>query len=77
MADSPKTVSITAEIPEDLYNALLELANKRGVSANTVLSQAINTEKYLADSEAAGAKVLVERRDRKFERLVPKTRGAG
>jgi hypothetical protein len=55
----------------------LELANKRGVSANTVLSQAINTEKYLADSEAAGAKVLVERRDRKFERLVPKTRGAG
>ncbi len=74
MADTTKTVSITGEIPRSLYDALLELANKRGVSANTVLLQAIQTEKLLADNEAAGVKVLLEKPNRTFERLVPTMR---
>jgi predicted transcriptional regulator len=72
MSDSSKKVSVTAEIPEDLYKSLLALAEKRGVSANTVLSQAINTEKYLSESEAAGDKVLMETPDRRLERLTRK-----
>jgi hypothetical protein len=72
MADtSEKTVSVTAELPATLYKALLSLAEQRGVSANTVLQQAIQTEKYLADHEAEGAKILLERPDRTIKRLVP------
>jgi hypothetical protein len=72
MSDSSKKVSVTAEIPEDLYKSLLALAKKRGVSANTVLSQAINTEKYISESEAAGNKVLMETPDRSLSRLTRK-----
>ncbi len=57
-----KTVPIKGELPESLYNALVELANKRGVSANTVLQQALTTEKYLDEKEAAGGSVLIEER---------------
>ena len=69
MAASQKT--ITAEIPEDLYQTLIALAQQRGVSANTVLVQAIQTEKYLADHEAEGAKILLEKPNRTFKRLIP------
>lgn len=68
---------ITAEIPEDLYQALVELAKQRGVSANTVLVQAIQTEKYLADNEAEGAKLLLEKPNRTFKRLIPTKSPAG
>jgi predicted transcriptional regulator len=71
MSAPPKTKSITAEIPEDLYQALIELAQARGVSANTVLMQAIQTEKFLAAHEAEGANILLERPDRTIKRLVP------
>lgn len=59
---SEKTVPIKGELPESLYNALVELANKRGVSANTVLQQALTTEKYLDEKESAGGSVLLEER---------------
>jgi hypothetical protein len=64
-----KTIPVTAELPESLYNALVELANKRGVSANTVLQQAVETEKYLSDKEGQGAKVLIEEQDKTLKRI--------
>ena len=64
-----KTIPIKAELPESLYNALVELAKKRGVSANTVLQQALETEKYLADKEGQGAKVLIEEEDKTIKRI--------
>ena len=67
---SERTISITANVPESLYEILVDLANKRGVSANTVLQQAIGTEKYLADKEQQGAKVLIEEPDKTIKRVV-------
>lgn len=69
--DNPgeKTVVVTAEIPDSMLATLTELASKRGVSANTVLQQAIATEKLLADARDAGSKVLLEKRDRSFTQL--------
>jgi hypothetical protein len=49
---------------------LEELAKKRGVSANTVLEQAIVTEKFLSDKQDAGNKVLIERKDRSLEQVI-------
>ena len=72
MSNKPKTITVTAELPEDLYETLVELAKKRGVTANTVLQQAIQTEQYLSEREAAGEKVLLEKSDRSLKRIIRK-----
>ena len=61
MSEETPKVKITAEIPETLLQTLKNLAEQRGVSANTVLSQAINTESFIAQNEAAGSKLLIEK----------------
>jgi hypothetical protein len=55
-----KTVRISAEIPESLFNQVVELANLRKVSANTVLEHALQTELYLASKESAGGSLLIQ-----------------
>jgi hypothetical protein len=72
MTDNEKTIPIKGELPESLFNALVELAKKRGVSANTVLQQALETETYLAGKERDGAKVLIEEADKTVKRVVRK-----
>lgn len=69
-----KTVQISAEVPDDLFEALKSLAEKRGVSANTVLQQAIATEKYFDDQQEQGGSVLVEKSDKTIKRVVAKKR---
>ena len=70
MAESGNKISVSAELSEDLLQALKELAQKRGVSANTALEQAITTEKFFADEVAAGKKVLIENKDRSLEQVI-------
>ena len=48
------------------------LAEKRGVSANTVLQDAITREKYLSDKEDSGASILIEEKDKSFKKLIRK-----
>lgn len=69
---SERMIPVTAELPESLFDDLVALAKKRGVSANTVLQQALESEKYLSEKEAQGAKILVEESDRSFKRVVRK-----
>lgn len=57
-----KIIPFKGELPESLFDSLVELANKRGVSANAVLGQAVQTEKYLDDKESAGGSLLIEER---------------
>ncbi|ODR97458.1 hypothetical protein AUC70_00010 [Methyloceanibacter stevinii] len=61
MADDPAKVKITAEISATLFETLKSLAEQRGVSANTILSQAISTENFISENEAAGSKLLIEK----------------
>ena len=67
-----KVVPVTAELPESLYNSLIELAKKRGVSANTVLQQAIVSEQYFSEKEQQGSKILVEDANHKIRKVVRK-----
>ncbi len=60
MADK---VRITAQIPQGLVDTLTKLANERGVSANTVLEQAIETEKFIFEKKSEGKKLLIENDD--------------
>lgn len=72
MADPNDTVPVTANLSKDLFDALVELANKRGVSANTVLQDAIAREKYFSDKEAGGASVLIQEKDNTFKKVMRK-----
>jgi hypothetical protein len=49
---------------------VVETAEKRGVSANTVLQDAITREKYLSDKEDSGASILIEEKDKSFKKLI-------
>jgi hypothetical protein len=69
MAENDDTVPITATLSKSLYEALVQLATERGVSANTVLQQAIAREKYLSDKEGSGASVLIEEKDKSIKKI--------
>jgi hypothetical protein len=69
MADNDDMVPVTANLSRSLYDALVRLAEERGVSANTVLQQAIAREKYLSDKEGSGASVLIEEKDKSIKKI--------
>ena len=70
MADANETVTVSSTLPKDLFDALVELAKKRGVSASTVLQDALAREKYFADKEASGASILIEEKDKTLKKVV-------
>jgi hypothetical protein len=55
------TQTVTAQLTEDQIRALVELAAKRGTDANTVLQQAIGTEKLLDETMVKGDKLVINR----------------
>jgi hypothetical protein len=63
-------VQIKADVSEADLAVLRELAARRGVTANTVLQQAISTEKLLADAVDANDKVLIEKSDGSVYRVL-------
>jgi len=78
MADNEDMVPVTATLSRSLYDALVKLATERGVSANTVLQQAIAREKYLSDKEGSGASVLIEEKDKSIKKITtPSSRVSG
>ena len=63
------TVKITAEISREAFESLKKLAEKRGVSANTVLQQAITNETFIDQTVGESGKLLVEKPDKTFGRI--------
>jgi hypothetical protein len=60
---------IQAELSDEDLAKLTELARQRGVDANTVLQQAISTEKLIADDVQAGDDLLIKKRDNSFAKV--------
>jgi hypothetical protein len=69
MGENEDMVPVTASLSKSLYDALIKLAAERGVSANTVLQQAIAREKFLSDKEGSGASVLIEEKDKSIKKI--------
>ena len=74
MADTVDTsagsVSVEAELTQAQFNTLKELAGRRGVNANTVLQQAIETEKLFADEIGPSDEVLIKRADNTYSKVL-------
>ena len=72
MADANDLVKFTADLPKALFDALVYLATKRGVTANTVLQEAVAREKYFPEKQATGASILIEEKDKSFKKVLRK-----
>jgi|KBSMisStandDraft_5_1062788.scaffolds.fasta_scaffold3021774_1 hypothetical protein len=60
---------IQAQISDEDYAKLIELAEKRGVDANTVLQQAISTEKLISDNVKPGDDLIIKKSDNSFAKV--------
>ncbi|MCA9773764.1 MAG: ribbon-helix-helix protein, CopG family, partial [Myxococcales bacterium] len=58
------TVKISANLSEEVVQALRELAEEKGVTMTEMLRQAISLEKFLSDQVKEGKKVLLEDKDK-------------
>lgn len=65
-----ETVRVQADISRELFEALKELANRRGVTANTVIQQAIRSEKLLADNVGPDDTVLITKKDNTVQQVL-------
>jgi hypothetical protein len=71
-----RKVTVQAELPESVFNALVELANKKGVSANTAIQQAIETEKYFFEKGQEGSQVIIQDRNKRYSKVIKKKKRA-
>ncbi|WP_288588520.1 hypothetical protein [uncultured Methylobacterium sp.] len=69
-SDSEATVTVQAELSKSAFEALKDLARRRGVDANTALQQAIATDKLISDNVGVRDKVLIERPDKTYARVI-------
>lgn len=69
-ADKNESIVVQAELTPALYEALVSLARQRGISANTVLAQAITTERLFADNVSKGDEVLIKHPDMRTTRIL-------
>ncbi len=64
------SVQIQAQVTPDQFQALKDLADRRGVDANTVLQQAITTAKLIDDNVAPGDDLLIRKKDNTFSKIL-------
>lgn len=62
----------TVQLSPAELDSLSVLAGRRGLDANTVLKQAIATEKLLSDNIQLGDKLLIRKADDSFKEVVLK-----
>ena len=64
------SVKVTVNLPEETVEALKAIAARRGTTMTEAIADSITMNKFLLDQEAHDKKVLLERPDGKFERIV-------
>ena len=67
---SKETVRVSANLPEETFKMLKELAAKRGVSMTEILRRAVALEDYVDEAIDEGGKILVEKRDGEMRQLL-------
>jgi hypothetical protein len=64
-----KTEKYEVELSPENIEALKSLATRRGMDANTIIQQAIATEKLIADNVGENDDLLIKKGD-KFQKIV-------
>lgn len=63
-------IKMSVTLSEDVVKAIRVLAHRRGTTMTEVIRQAIGTEKFLDDAQAAGGKVLVEDKKGRVRQII-------
>jgi hypothetical protein len=69
-ARSSTTRRVNVNFSDSVYRMLEELAERRGKSMAEVLRDSITLEKWVADAQAEGARILVQKGDEIRELLI-------
>ncbi|TCZ66092.1 ribbon-helix-helix protein, CopG family [Roseicella aquatilis] len=70
MAESATSRRTSFNLSPDAEQAVRELTRRRGVSMGEVIRRALSTEKFLADKQAEGAKVLIQEPDKTIREVI-------
>jgi len=72
MPEKPRTgpLKTTLTLPEEAVTVMRELAAARNVSFAEVVRRALTIEKYLADAQKDGCRILVEDPEKLIKELV-------
>jgi hypothetical protein len=65
-----QTIKVRAELSPETFEAVKALAALRGVDANTIVRQAIHTEKLIADNMKPGDELLIKKADGTFQKVL-------
>lgn len=65
---APKHTKLTVNLTEEIVDVLRELAQRDGTTMTEILRRAIAVQKYLADEQADGKKVIIEDPDNNTSR---------
>lgn len=65
-----KSVKLCISLPEQVMNALKEVAVSQGVTMTEAIRRAIGTEKFLMKEKEKGGKVLIEDKEKNLRELV-------
>jgi hypothetical protein len=60
---------ITVLLSPEVYQALQEIAERRGVSLDEALKEAIGSDLFLLKEHANGSKILIKRSDKSVREL--------
>ena len=69
-ADLPTSEPVTIHVSEEIFRALQEIAQRRGVDVSEALKEALGQDLFLLREIANGSKVLVKRPGRTAQQLV-------
>jgi ribbon-helix-helix CopG family protein len=68
--DERTVVKTSINLPQEEFEALRQLAQRRGSTMADVVRRAISTEKFLDQTRAEGGKVLIEGKDKQIRELL-------
>jgi len=63
---------INAQVSDQWYRALDELATKRGVSKADILRDAVALEKWFDEAQTSGGKVLLQDKEGTVREVIPR-----
>jgi hypothetical protein len=63
-------VKISANLSQEVLDALRNIAKTQGISMTEALRRAISTEKFLLDQVQANSKILIEDKDKNIRQIL-------
>ena len=70
MPAGPDVTKVTVNMLNTTLQALEAIAKERGITKTDAIQQLIKYNKFMLDQEEENAKILIERPDGRFERII-------